>query len=38
LLDRFNRVEMRTASVGHCSISLFRVTNMRNAVVDAMPL
>ncbi len=24
LLDRFNRVEMRTASVGHCSLSLFR--------------
>ena len=24
LLDRFNRVEMRTASVGHCRLSLFR--------------
>jgi hypothetical protein len=24
LLDRFNRVEMRTASVGHCRLNLFR--------------
>ena len=24
LPDRFNRVEMRTASVGHCRLSLFR--------------
>jgi len=24
LLDRFNRVEVRTASVGHCRLNLFR--------------
>ena len=37
LLDRFNRIQMRTALVGHRGISIFRVIKTRNAVVDAIP-
>ena len=33
LLDFLNRIEMRTASVGHYSMSLFRVAKTRNALV-----
>src|SRR5207249_1150960 len=33
LLDRFNRVEMRAASVRHYETSLFRMTNACNAEV-----
>ena len=36
LFNRFDSVEMRATAVRHCRISLFRVTNARNAVVDAM--
>jgi hypothetical protein len=38
LLDGFDRIQVRTASVRHYSMGLFRVTKMRNALVDEMPL
>jgi hypothetical protein len=37
LFDGIDRIEMGATTITHDSMSLFRVTSTRNAVVDAMP-